>query len=150
MERVQKHEQISRRWGKQDGSPWIKIAVWGIGAFLAVMLLASLGVTVIAYTRRDPASFAALGRICPYVASVVAGAVGGRKLTDRPWLGGLFVGACSSLLLWLLSAGIESEASALSRLLSYLSVAASAPLGALLPGVWQKPVRKHRRKRRYG
>jgi len=149
MDRTRKSEKINRKWGGQSESPWLYAVSWGIGAFVLTAFLLSLAVTGLAYVQRDPTPFVRLGRACPFVAALVAGAFGGKRMTDRPWLGGLCVGAISSLLLWLLSAGVTGEMSALGRLLAHVAVAATSVIGALLPVLFERPAHKRRRHRGY-
>ena len=142
MDRLIKRERgASRRRG--EGQSIFRAYLVGLGVFFLVGVLLTLLMAAVAYGQKDPNAYLFLGRLCPYLAAVSAGAVGGRLQGEKPWLAGGVIGALAVLILWLLSAGVTRESGTGISLIMYLCVAVSSVLGSLILG---KPriLRRHR------
>ena len=123
----------------------LRAGLVGIAAFFAVGLLSTLAVTAVVYLQKDPNAYSSLGMVCPYLAAVMSGGVGGRILKEKAWLTGGVIGLPSAALLWLFSAGVPREMSAGTSLLMYLGVAVASALGGAVFGARRSTARRHRR-----
>jgi putative membrane protein (TIGR04086 family) len=123
----------------------VRACLLGLGVFFAVGLTSTLVITALAYSQKDPSAYLYLGRICPYLAAVSAGAMSGKATGGRPWLTGGLIGLLSSVLLWLFSAGFSRNTSSGTSLLMHLGVVVASVLGGVVFGRV-----KHFRHRRAG
>ncbi|MBQ9121591.1 MAG: TIGR04086 family membrane protein [Clostridia bacterium] len=149
MDRLFKKERTAARSGREESPSLVRAVLFGLGAFLAVAFLLSLGATAFAYAQKDPNAYLFLGSICPFLATVPAGAISGRMYRERPWMSGGISGLASALLLWLLSAGMEGQSSMGRTLLLYLCVALLFVLSALLFGRVRQNTRRRPKRRQY-
>lgn len=148
MNRWAKKVRSTPAENREAGSSLLRAALVGLGVFFSVGLLSTLAVTAVVYLQKDPNAYSSFGMVCPYLAAVVAGGLGGRILKEKEWLTGGAIGLLSAALLWLFSAGVPREMSAGTSLLMYLGVAVASALGGAVFGARQGTARRHRRHRR--